>query len=276
MQNNIRCLIQACTQNDIAFRVLDDNGHVVQVDIGTGLIFRHNVTPFNTESVAKICLDKSQTYALLHQHVHMPKTLSFLDINVQPEYQDYLQDTSLADIISRIEKTLSYPVVIKMNRGSIGKQVYLCHDSTAIMTSLQTIFDKTVDPYDYLALAQERISLGQEFRAVFFRQQLLLCYERAANTTNFGARHWEQHSAYARKVTETNLLKEIAQCMQPVWETLGINYVGVDLIKDNNDRWYLLEMNSGPTYDHYIQFYGQDDIVALYAHILCTERARYR
>lgn len=275
MENNIRCLTQACTQQNIGFSILDDNGHIARVDIGPGLIFKYSVTPFNQEASARICVDKSQTYALLHQHICMPETLSFLDAHIQTRYRNYLQHADLDEIIADIEQTLDYPVVIKMNRGSMGKQVYLCYDQAAIMTSLQTIFDKTIDPYDYLALAQQHIQPGQEFRAIFFRQKLLLCYERAAEKTTFGARHWDKEGNCARKVTDTSLLDEITQFMQPVWKILDINYVGVDVIKDHIGHWYLLELNSGPTYDHYIQFYGRDDIVALYANILHTERERY-
>lgn len=76
MENNIQCLTQACIQHDISFHISDDSGHVARVDIGPGLIFRNNVTPFNSEAMAKVCLDKSQTYALLHQQMRMPETLS--------------------------------------------------------------------------------------------------------------------------------------------------------------------------------------------------------
>lgn len=275
MENNIQCLTQACIQHDIGFHILDDNEHIARVNIGPGLIFRNNVTPFNTESMTKICLDKSQTYALLHQKIRMPETLSFLDIKVKPRYQRYLNYASLPDIVTHIERILSYPLVIKMNRGSLGQQVYLCHDPESITNALRTIFDKQIYPYDYLALAQEQIQLGQEFRAIFFRRKLLLCYERVVGDAVFGARYWDMHQGNVKTVTDTRVLDNITQFAQPALQLPGLHYVGLDLIRDDQGIWYLLEMNSGPLYDHYIKFCSRDDIVALYADILCTEREHY-
>ncbi|MEL6722858.1 MAG: hypothetical protein AAFP10_06515 [Pseudomonadota bacterium] len=275
MENNIQCLTQACIQHDISFHISDDSGHVARVDIGPGLIFRNNVTPFNSEAMAKVCLDKSQTYALLHQQMRMPETLGFLDTDVEPKYQHYLHYATLPDIVAHIEQTLSYPVVIKMNRGSLGQQVYLCHDPIAITNALRIIFDKQTYPYDYLALAQEQIQLGQEFRVVFFRQKLLLCYERVAPNAAFGLRYWDMPQGHTKKITDPGILAEITQFVQPALQLPGLHYVGLDLIRDDQGDWCLLEMNSGPAYDHYIQFYGQDDIVALYANMLCMERERY-
>ncbi len=275
MENNIQCLTQACTQHDIGFSISDDNGHIARVNIGSGLIFRNNVTPFNTEAMAKICLDKSQTYALLHQQIRMPETLSFLDTRINPKYQRYLHYATLPDIVARIEEILSYPLVIKMNQGSLGQQVYSCHDPVSVTNALRTIFAKQTHPYDYLALAQQQIQLGQEFRAIFFRQKLLLCYERIIRNEMFGTCYWDMQQGGVKKITDTCVLTDITQFVQPVLQLPGLHYVGLDLIRDNQGIWYLLEMNSGPLYNHYIRFCGRDDIVALYADILCTEREHY-
>ena len=45
--------------------------------------------------MAKICLDKAHTHALLSDNIKMPKTISFLDYNVKEHYKKYLKYTCL-------------------------------------------------------------------------------------------------------------------------------------------------------------------------------------
>lgn len=271
MEIHIKCLTQACDNQHIAYESLDDEKNFIKVAIGEGLLFQQNRTPFNTEAIAAICKDKEHSYQLLHKQIAMPKTIGFLDFNTHDHYQKYVGYPSQDAISHKIEQSFSYPVVVKRNRGALGDNVFLCHDKTSVENALSNIFNRMSCNYDYIALAQEYIRPEQEFRAVFFRGELLLCYQRVSENVDFGARYWDTNKGHALHIDDPKELSSLTNFIQPALALPGLNYVGFDIIKNTQGKYRLLEMNSGPKYNHYIQSYGESGIVALFEKILLRE-----
>lgn len=268
MEVHIKCLTQACDNQQIKYESLDDENNFIKVAIGKGLLFQQNRTPFNTEAIAAICKDKEHTYQLLHKHVAMPKTIGFLDFNTHDHFQKYVSHPTQDAIIHKIEQTFNYPVIIKRNRGALGVNVFLCHDKTSVESALGSIFNRMSCNYDYIALAQEYIRPEQEFRAVFFRGELLLCYQRLSENKEFGARYWDTNKGRALHIDDPQELSALTQFSQHALALPGLNYVGLDIIKNQQGEYRLLEMNSGPKYNHYIQSYGEGGIIKLFEKIL--------
>lgn len=271
METHIKCLAQACNNQHIKYQYLDDEKNFIKVALSEGLLFQQNRTPFNTEVIASICKDKEHTYQLLHNQIAMPKTIGFLDFNTHDHYQKYVNHPSLQAIIGKIEQEFSYPLVIKKNSGALGINVFLCHDKKLVKAALNEIFNRNSCSYDYIALAQEYIQPKQEFRAVFFRKELLLCYQRVSENKSFGIRYWDTNKGHALHINNPKELSALTQFIQPALELPGLIYVGFDIIKNTQGEYRLLEMNSGPKYNNYVQSYGEEKIITLYEKILLKE-----
>ena len=269
MQHHIRCLTEACKQLNVEFAFLDEEQNVVELYIHRqSFIFQSNRTPFNTEALAGICLDKGHTWQVLHPHLRMPQTLAFMDLEVTPKYRSYLRYHSLDAIMAKIEGALTYPIVVKRNRGALGSNVFLCQDRPEAEAALRRIYNKNLPGYDYVALAQEFIPSRQEYRLVCFRGEPLLLYERYAGDKLFKALYWEGSEGRPILVEDEALIQEQMTFLQPLFERLRPGYVGVDLVRSVSGEWVLLELNSGPRVDHFIEHNGPARIVAMYVRMV--------
>lgn len=271
MEKHIKCLIQACHNQGIAYEAMDKEQNVIRVKINdTWQYFQSARTPFNDQAMAGLCLDKDHTYQILKNTVNMPKTVSFLDFNTDEKYQHYVKFKNITAIITEIENTFTYPVVIKKNKGGLGANVFLCHNRDEAMNAITVIFDRDSKHYDYVVLAQAFIPTVKEYRAVFYNRQLVLIYERMSgdSTTGFNCRYWETNKGFAKPVHDTVLKQRISDFVQPIFDTIGINYVGFDLIIDENDECHFIEMNSAPRYDHFIDHNGETGVIQLFETIL--------
>ncbi len=269
MQHHIRCLTEACKQLNVDFSFLDEEQNLVELIIHQkSFLFHSNRTPFNTEALAGICRDKGHTWQILHPHVRMPKTLAFMDIDVPPRYASYLRFHTHDAIIAEIEKTFDYPLVVKRNRGALGKNVFLCQNRAEAVTALKRIHNKELKDYDYIALAQEFIPSQQEYRLVCFRGEPVLLYERYAGNKLFKALYWEDPAGRPILVEDEALIREQMAFLQPMFQRLCPGYVGVDLVRSVSGEWVLIELNSGPRVDHFIEFNGPQRIIAMYVRIV--------
>ncbi len=265
MQLTISCLLKACQQNDISYRVIDPNGHCVVVD--DKWYFQANRTPFNSESMASLCKDKEHQYHLLKDSINMPKTKAYLDINIEEKYRHYLKYPNLNSIIESIEQEFDYPLVIKANSGALGVNVFFCHQRDEVEHAVQTIFAKDFT-YDYIALAQQYIKPKKELRVIFFDGEPMLSYERYFEKDQFGARYWETEQGKAICLDNDPLVARSKADFAPIFTQPGLRFVGLDIIVDESDQLWLLELNSGPKVNHFVENNGEAAVIEMYSRIL--------
>ena len=269
MEKNIFCLITACTELNIPFEFIDEEHNFLRIILGGKSSYFHlNRTPFNSEAVAGICKDKYHTYCLLKEDIQFPKTLSFMSYNVDHRYEEYLKYQSSQKILTVIESELSYPFIIKSNSGSFGSNVFLCHSRDEARDSIQQIFNKNSHLYDYILLAQEFIRTKEEYRLVCYKETPVLAYKRSPNPNEFNARYWENGASQAVLVTGEETIQELQEFVRPVYEKLAIGFVGFDIIRSCDNTVYLLELNSGPRFDHFIESNGPEHVISMYEKIL--------
>jgi hypothetical protein len=268
---NIECLVSACTRLNLQYQFSDANKNVVTVTInGQKYLFANAATPFNTDSQANVFADKGFTHDLLSHLNIIPKTVGYPDPATDLQYQSYVEHKNMGKISDNILNNFSLPVIIKKNRGYKGVNVFSCDSKDEIQKSLEIIFNKDSRDYDYLALAQDKINIKQEFRAIVFGGVLLLTYlkdnSKAKFIGNLSPLHWD--GAKTVVVSNDNTLGQITKLVYTVNSRLPIGFAGLDLAIDQNGKLWLIEINSRPGFDLFVRDNGKDKIVAMYESIL--------
>lgn len=271
MIKQIAALQKAAEQLDIPFTCPDPDQNIVIINSNEGkLLFQQNRTPFNDESIAGICRDKGHTYHLLKDAVQMPKTLEFLDPEVDNRYSRYLKFHDYDAVFAEIEAHLDYPVVIKPNRGALGRNVALCRNREEVQTAMRTVFNKEQRGYDYVALVQQFIPTKREYRLVAFRGQPLLTYERFLGVSETKLRYWENPEGKALHVTDDDIIAPLWESVKATFDVIPAGWIGFDISAAKDGQHYLFELNSGPRFDHFIDDNGDTAVVDMYQTLLTS------
>jgi glutathione synthase/RimK-type ligase-like ATP-grasp enzyme len=258
---NIRCLKTACERLGIPYFLLDENGNFLSLNVGgRNFYFANYATPFNTDSVSRICKDKDFSYRLLKTKVAMPDTLAFLDPNSDEKYKGYRKFRTIDEITAEIMKVFGWPVIVKMNSGSRGRNVFLCRAEAEVRAALIEIYDKNSRYYDYVALAEEYLEPAAEFRAVVFRKNVMLCYQTESRFPAGASGGWPD----SKKSAESEILNFVA----PVFGVLDLEFGAFDIIQSYDNRLHLIEVNTMPGFDRYVERNGVAPVVEMYCRIL--------
>jgi biotin carboxylase len=108
----------------------------------------------------------------------MPKTAGWVDPQGPAQYHGYARAESHAAIVDKICAEFSLPVIVKRNSGSQGQHVFLCKSRAEAAAAVAAVFDPEPRGYDHVVLAQEYIEPRKEYRAIVFRKEVLLAYEK--------------------------------------------------------------------------------------------------
>jgi len=271
MLTNISLVLEACQELNISYEILAPNQNLVRIKLNGQDYYLVNFSmPFNNEQIVYICKDKEYTYHLLKGKIKTPQTLGFLSPLCEEKYQKYLLFKDCEKITTEVSKTFSLPVIIKKNRGSAGNNVFFCETNEQIQAALATIFNVNSKDYDYVCLAQECIDIRHEYRAVFFNQKLVLLYEKDKSDAKFAGNlsplHWE--GAKAKHITDSQIISEIENFVQPIFEEIRINYGGFDIAIDTNGEYWLIEINSSPNFETFVRDNDRQIVVTMFKDIL--------
>ena len=271
MLTNIKMLLEACKKQSIACEILHPSQNLVKVIIGDrDYYFTNYSTPLTPQSVAEIFKDKQYFYQVFQDVVKMPRTLSFISPYCDEKYKEYLQFSSIDEIIAEIEKDFELPIILKRNRGSGGSNVFRCHDPLQMRKALEHIFNTNSKSYDYIALAQESINIVKEYRCVCLNGEQVILYDKdfsqAEFIGNLSPLHWE--GAIAKQVNDAQVIQAIDQFIQPIFQKMAIAYVGLDVALDDRENYWLIEANSHPNFDIFIRDNGEEAIINLFQRIL--------
>lgn len=250
---NTRCLAEACRRLKLPVRTYDGNGNLLSVKIGgREFFFANYATPFNSGSFCRIAKDKEFTRLVLGDTVPMPKTKGVLD----PHYDgagggEETPASMLSGAVSDILKEFSFPLMIKPNSLSRGRNCSLCATAGEIAPALAGVFRKDRD-YDYVALVQEYVKPKAEYRVVVFQNEAVLVYTRE------------------RAVNDKWVIREIEEFIRPVFKVLPVGFAGLDIIFAEDGRKFLLEINSEPGFAHFIEKNGEEPVIKMYCKMLSS------
>jgi carbamoylphosphate synthase large subunit len=266
-----KALIKACNKLDLPYEIIHRDNIAIKLTINNQrLLFIHHHKPFNRADTQRISKDKDLSYHLLHKVVDIPRWIPYLDPGVDEKYFDYLRFFNNTEIVNNIEENLSYPFIIKRNMGSMGSNVFEVKNREEALDALDRIFDKESSQYDYVALAQEKIQIEQEYRVIMYKGKALLAYLKDISSAEFEGNlsplHWKESSAI--KIDNQELISKFEKFSNPIFKELDIVYTGLDIAIDTSGKMWLIELNGSPAVKQYTDDNGDRAVVEMYEYIL--------
>ena len=182
---------------------------------------------FNPADAIALCDDKSATHAALARHgIAMPETL------VAPMAYTEVGEEIRA-FLDLSERRLGYPMVVKECFGSLGGQVYLAKDRAEL-----TRLAFAMGPRPFLTQRFLSGCAGQDWRLYTVAGRVVAAMHRShpgdvrANLAAGG-----QAEAYVPTAEET-------ACALTCCRALGLAFGAVDLLRDEDGRPLVCEVNS--------------------------------
>jgi len=157
-----------------------------------------------------------------------------------------VDESAVVDAVS----SLSYPVVIKPNAATRGVGVAKAHD----VDSLLGVVDYLNLVHDYRAtgdksyLIQEFLADARDYRAMVVDGAYVGAVRRALPADAIESGRWKHNVHRGAEATGIDLPERVRELAERTADTLGIDYLGVDLL-ETNDRLVVNETNARPTVD---------------------------
>ncbi|MDZ4719550.1 MAG: hypothetical protein SH847_13935 [Roseiflexaceae bacterium] len=270
MNPNLTQLVQACDTLGISYTIYHSSGNLIEVSHANQThLFVNWTTPFNSHAIAKLCTDKEYFYRIVHPIVPMPATIGYVNPSTV-KYHSYVSFNSTEAIANDILAHFATPVIVKMNRGTTGINVFFCNSFDEIQQRLEQIFNRNSSLFDYVALAQQYISIQREYRVIYLDGVLQFAYEKNIDQATFAGNlsrlHW--NGARAVVVDDAQMLAEIHALCAPLFERLPLRFCGLDIARDEQGRLWMIEANSSPGFDVFVRDGGGARMIELYQRML--------
>ena len=205
---------------------------------------------FNNSKSIELCDNKFLTHAFLsNENIKMPKTFpSFL----------YYTKNKLAnyDYFLKISKEIGFPLVGKINYGSLGANVKLINNEKELISF--------VDENKYNSfLLQEFISesYGKDIRVIIIKDKVVASMLRE-NKNDF-----RSNIGLGGKGYTIDLPKKVEEIALKAAKILGLEYCGVDILIGKDD-YFLCEVNSNAFFEE-IEKVTKIDVAKKYAKYIC-------
>lgn len=208
--------------DDISFCIMWDKDYYLAKYIES-----KHITVYNNAKCLKICDDKALTYlALLNHKIPTPKTFVF-----PQTYGDSI--LHYFDEVKDALNEIGYPQVIKERKGSFGEQVYLVNSEDELKQLLKSIGGKSLIAQEYISYEK-----GVDYRVYVIKDEVVLAVKR---TNKYDFRSNVNQGGTMQVIMPNEELQKIAL---KATRATGAIYAGVDIVKDSDDKYYVLEVNS--------------------------------
>lgn len=284
---NMRCLRQAADRLNILYKQIDDYGNYLILNFPDILNKKTNTnskkadyfvkplhfiywsTPFNNPAVSKMLKDKDFSFKFLDGQLSIPKTKAYLNPKCSRKNKIFRKYETIKNIMDDSKNIFEYPLIVKMNSGSLGKNVYKCNNRKEKEKALNKIFNKRSKNYDHIALIQEYIEIEKEYRVIRFREENLLIYEKVCKekTKNLSPLHNPGAAIRVVDLKSTEAI-DIKKFLEQSNNLRQLEFVGIDLVKDKNGEFKLIELNARPGFDQIVKHAGDKVVIEMYCDIL--------
>ena len=185
---------------------------------------------FNKVDAICKCDDKMLTHICLsNSGIKMPTSISSTLCYRDDRNRDYLND---------VEKRLGFPLIVKENYGSLGKQVYLINSSA----ELRQIEDKLIHiPHIFQEFVSS--SKGLDYRIIVIGNKVV-AYMKRENKNSYLS-----NLATGGFASVVKLPQEYLDMAIKASEILGLDYCGVDILQGSRGEPILSEVNSNAFFE---------------------------
>lgn len=181
---------------------------------------------FNKADAIRLCDDKMLTYlSLSGKGIRMPKTI--------PGPLRYSKKDS--DIfLNRIEASFSFPIVVKENYGSLGRNVYLVQNKSEL-EELENRLSYSPRLYQELIAS----SFGVDNRIIVIGGRAIAWMKRKSDNGDF-----RSNIALGGHGEGVNLPQNYIMMAENCAKILGLDYAGIDILNGPEGEPILCEVNS--------------------------------
>ena len=185
---------------------------------------------FNASKAIVLCDDKMLTHITLsNAGIKMPTTISSTLCYRDNGNRNYLKD---------VEKTLGFPLIVKENYGSLGRQVYLVENSA----ELKEIEDKLIHiPHIFQKFIAS--SKGKDYRVIVIGHKVV-AYMKRENKNSYLS-----NLATGGSASVVELPQSFLDVAVKASEILGLDYCGVDILEGEHGEPIVSEVNSNAFYE---------------------------
>jgi D-alanine-D-alanine ligase-like ATP-grasp enzyme len=270
MNTMIESVKNACNILNISYEDPQGEDISVRLDInGKYFYCIYNKHFFNRTDIQVICTDKDYTYSLLQGRVAYPRYKRYLEVNGARK-QGFNPDlVTNEEIVEDIPKNFQFPMIVKMNRGSLGKNVFKCLNIDDVKTAVDRIFQKD-EPRDNLLLAQEYIDIKHEYRVITYKGNIEFIYEKDISNASFNGNlsplHWDGGKAIL--VEDKEIIKNMQDFISPIFPIIPVTFAGLDIVEDLSGNYWFIEINGNPMFKVFARDCGSEKLDILMVKIL--------
>ncbi|QIQ41255.1 MAG: D-alanine--D-alanine ligase [Buchnera aphidicola (Aphis urticata)] len=205
-------------------------------------ILEHLNIPYTGSGIlaSSISLDKKKT-KLLWKSVGLPV---LPDIYI--EKKDLLKN--LDSFLIKKSYKLEYPLLVKPNNQGSSIGITLVHFKEQLKNAIETAFNYSNN------ILVEKFVKGKEYTVSVLGEEILPSIQIIAknNFYDYASKYQSSSTKYLCP-SELNVKQEkkLKKIVKKAWSTLGCNGCGrIDIILDNNNKFWLLEINTIPGMTH--------------------------
>lgn len=180
----------------------------------------------NRAAAIEVCDDKEKMFAALADKIVLPETVA------APLVYD-VSDGADERFLDFAESKTGYPVVVKHNTGSQGKQVYLAKDRA----ELRALHGKLVHTPHLLQRFVHGAEMGSDTRVYLVGGKAVGAAERR-NTTDF-----RSNVAMGGEMRRAALSQALKEAAETVADSLGLEYGSADFICEDG-QYVFIEANA--------------------------------
>ncbi|MBU5594047.1 RimK family alpha-L-glutamate ligase [Amphibacillus sp. MSJ-3] len=272
--------IRTARKYQIDLMALSNDELFIGIENGQRLIVSHNTRPdfvlfldkdirlaehllewgvpiFNSPETIAICDNKIQMHQQLAK-ANLPQPLTIF----APMLFSQIKQPN-AQFLTYVEKSLSYPLVIKEAYGSFGQQVYLIENRQQLETKAKELIHRPHLFQEYI-----RSSHGKDVRLHVVGNQVVASMQRVskadfrANVTNGG------------EMFTVDPSQEFIDLAIAASKAVGADFSGVDLLYGNHGQPLICEVNSNAHIKNIYQCTGIDVSAFIFEYILAKVQGR--
>lgn len=269
---------RACDDLGIKNEFLNNEGLFLIAHFGEYKhFFFSRLSGLNNESVSRVFDDKLYLYLLLKDVINLPKTSSYIDADAPEPYTEYGTFDSNNKIVDFILEKHTLPVILKPNKGFAGHNVFFCKNKKDLKRAIKNIYKKKSRHYDHVLLAQDNLDIKEEYRVVVYKNELVFMYMKdigeAIFKGNISPLHFE--NAKAVLIKDEKVFNEIKEFIKPISTKIDVQYAGLDVVRDEKGKLWLLEINSKPGFNKFLENNSEEEVYNLYKRILSDLKKKF-